>query len=780
PIVVLTRERGFAILNTVCVVTFLEVNTYDAILAAHLDEVIRSLPQGYETVVGEKGARLSSGQAQRVALARAFLKNAPILVLDEPTSSLDPEQEILVESSLHALMQARTVITIAHRLNTIIHADRIFVLDQGTIVEAGTHSELLARSGFYTRFLGPIGQMPEVQTQSQKVSEQMVFVPSVFHKVDTDDRPKPRGRSLIFRLLGFLKGSWGWVALSVLLGALTVGSNVGLMGTSAFLISSAALHPELGALRVAIVGVRFFGITRGVFRYAERLASHDVTFRLLARLRTWFFRALEPLAPARLMEYHSGDLLARIVSDVESLENFYVRGLAPPLVATVVAAGMTVFFGLVDLSLAWVYLVFMLFLGIGLPLLMWTLSSRLGIELVARRAALQSRLVDAIQGLADILAFGRGGTWSEGLVVDGNACNQTQTRLGSLSGISNALTVLLVNLGMLSILTLAIPLVSGGKITGVMLGVLTLSALAGFEAVIPLAPAAQTLSSSLQSARRLFDVVDTSPAVLNPLGDDRVSLAPQSSGKHELLISNLSFIYPGQPAPALQEISFHLPPGKRIAIVGPSGAGKSTLINLLLRFWDYSQGEILLDGHDFHEFTQEHVHALFSVISQRSYFFNDTIRRNLLLANPTATDAQLQDAAQIAHIHYFIERLPDGYETIIGERGFRLSGGERQRLAIARAVLKNAPILLLDEPTANLDPLTERQFLDTLFQQTRFKSLLLITHRLVGLENVDEILVFDHGRLVESGSHDQLLAKHGLYRRLWDFQNRILTYTKES
>ena len=751
-----------------------------ALVAAHLDDVVRSLPQGIDTVIGEKGMRLSSGQAQRVALARAFLKNAPILILDEPTSSLDPEQEMLVESSLHALMQGRTVITIAHRLNTIINADRIFVLDQGSLVEAGTHSELLARNGFYARLVGPIGQIAGVQTRSQKPAEQVEFVPTDFQGFGIDDRPDPRNRSTIIRLLGFLKGSWGWVALSVLLGVLTVGSNVGLMGTSAFLISSAALHPELGALQVAIVGVRFFGITRGVFRYAERLTSHDVTFRLLARLRTWFFRALEPLAPARLMEYRSGDLLARIVSDVESLENFYVRGLAPPLVAAVVAAGMTVFFGLFDLRLAWVYLAFMLLLGIGLPLLMGTLSSRPGIETVARRAVLQSRLVDGIQGLADILAFGRGGTWSKGLLSDGTACNQTQTKLGSLSGISNALTIVLVNLGMLTILILAIPVVSGGHVTGVMLGVLTLSALAGFEAVIPLAPAAQTISSSLQSARRLFAVVDAAPAVLDLVGEDRVSLAPEFGGNHELLISNLSFTYPGQPVPTLQEITFRLPPGKRIAIVGPSGAGKSTLINLLLRFWDYSQGGILLDGHDFHEYTQDHIRGLFSVISQRSYFFNDTIRRNLLLARPAATGSELQDAAQIAHIHDFIVGLPHGYDTIIGERGFRLSGGERQRLAIARAILKNAPLFLLDEPTANLDPLTERQFLETLFMQARTQSLLLITHRLVGLENMDEILVLDHGRMVESGTHAQLLEMDGLYRRLWDFQNRILTYGMES
>ncbi|HEY5269958.1 MAG TPA: thiol reductant ABC exporter subunit CydD [Anaerolineales bacterium] len=743
--------------------------------AAHLDEFVQSLPQGYGTVVGEEGARLSGGQAQRLALARAFLKNAPILILDEPTSSLDPEQEMLVESAIHDLMHGRTVITIAHRLNTVFQADRIFVLEQGRLAEEGTHRELLAQGGIYYRLVGATGQTVDLTPKSQGHAENYEFVSSDLRGSVVDEQPIVHRPSSILRLLGFLNGSWGWVAFSVLLSALTVGSNVCLMGTSAFLISAAALHPELGALQVAIVSVRFFGIARGVFRYAERLTSHNVTFRLLARLRTWFYRALEPLAPARLMEHRAGDLLARIVADVETLENFYIRVIAPPLVATVVTAGMVIFFARYDLPLAWVYLAFMLVLGIGVPLLSWTLSRRAGTELVSRRAALQSRLVDGIQGLAELLIFGRGTDFSESLVADGKAYSQTQRYLGSLTGFSNALTILLVNLGMLAVLALAIPLVVAGQITGVMLAVLTLSALAGFEAVMPLPLAAQTLSSSLQAARRLFEVVDAEPMVRESLSVRRDSSSESLTTSHELRITNLTFSYPGRSQPALQDITFQLTPGKWIAIVGPSGAGKSTLANLLLRFWDYSQGRILLDGHDLHEFAQEDVRRLVSVISQRTYFFNDTIRQNLLLARPTATESEVQNAAQRAQIHEFIVGLPKGYETIIGERGFRLSGGERQRLAIARAFLKNAPIFLLDEPTANLDPLTERHLLDMLFTLTRDQSLLLITHRLVGLEHVDEILVLDHGRIIERGAHADLLALGGLYRRLWDLQNRILS-----
>jgi len=548
------------------------------------------------------------------------------------------------------------------------------------------------------------------------------------------------------------------------------------MGTSAFLISAAALHPELGTLEVAIVGVRFFGIARAVFRYTERLASHNVTFRLLARLRTWFYQKLEPLAPARLMQYRSGDLLGRIVADVESLEDFYVRVVSPSLVAVLITAGMIFFFSRYAASLAWVYLASMILLGLGVPLLSWSLSRSLGARLVSQRAALQARLVDGIQGLAELLAFGRGSDYALRLLEQGRDYGRTQSSLAAQTGLSSGLTVLLVNLGMLVVLGVAIPVVSAGRIPGVMLAVLVLAASAGFEAVMPLPQAAQTLSTSRQAARRLFELVDEKPAVIDQL---EVFGEQMTGGKGEtripaLVLSHLYFTYPGESQPVLEDISVQLTPGKRIALVGPSGAGKSTLANLLMRFWDYSEGQISLAGCDLHAWPQEQVRQQIGCLSQHTWFFNDTLRNNLLLARPTATQSEIQQATQRAQVHDFILGLPQGYETVIGERGLRLSGGERQRLAIARLLLKDAPIFLLDEPTANLDPPTERRILDTLFSLVGGHSLLLITHRLVGLENMDEILVLDHGLILERGTQAQLLSHGGLYQRLWELQNRIL------
>ena len=742
-----------------------------AITAAHLSGFIQSLPMGLETLIGDGGTRLSGGQAQRLALARAILKNAPILILDEPTSSLDPEYELLVGSAIHKLMQGRTVITIAHRLNTVFQADMIFVLEESRLVESGMHDTLLAMGGVYTRLVGAStqGLNLTMEPETVKVLSQHPFVPVENRKPVDQKADFQRQPPTILRLLGFLRGSWGWVTLSILLGVLTVGSNIGLMGTSAYLLSAAALHPDLGSLQIAIVGVRFFGIARGVFRYTERLTSHDTTFRLLSRLRTWFYRSLEPLAPARLMQVRSGDLLARIVTDVETLENFYVRIVAPPLVAVVVASGMTIFLGQFDRRLGFIYLLFMIVLGAGLPFLSWILSRRAGRELVKKRAGLQTHLVDYLQGLADITAFDRGSEYLAQLIKDGEACTKTQRELASISGFSNALSTIMVNLGMLVILVLTIPFVGDGRLPGVMLAVLVLAAMAGFEAVMPLPLAAQTLSLSLQSARRLFELVDIEPAV-----KDRVTLEHGTNRNTTLQVSGLEFSYPGNSDPALSGIDFTLPPGKRIAIVGASGGGKSTLVNLLLRFWDYSHGIILLDGHDMHEFPQEQIRQLFSVISQRIFFFNETIRQNLLLARPTASEAELQNATRQAQIHDFIMSLPGKYETNIGEQGVRLSGGEIQRLAIARALLKNAPLFVLDEPTANLDTVTEQLLLNSLFTSTEGHSLLLVTHRLVGLEHMDEILVLDHGRIMERGTHDTLLSSGEIYRNLWNIQNLFL------
>ena len=528
--------------------------------------------------------------------------------------------------------------------------------------------------------------------------------------------------AVIRRLLRLLRPFLGWTALSIALGALTIASSVGLMGTAAYLISAAALHPSVADLQVAIVGVRFFGLSRGVLRYLERLVSHSVNFRLLAALRSWFYRRIEPLAPARLLDERSGDLLTLAVADIDTLENFYVRVVAPVLAAGVVLAGMFIWLQSYSRDLALALLAFLLAAGLGLPWVSHRVGEASAQRLVTQRAALQSHLLDSLQGMADVVAFGQQAPRMEQARALGAALAATQRAMAWITGGHTAVGGLLANLGMWTVLALAIPLVQQGRMDGVSLAVVALGSLASFEAVTPLALAAQYLGASLTAARRLFGLADRTPAVVDPA---QPQPSPQGNG---IMVRGLSFSYGDAEHDILQDLDFDLGPGEHKALVGPSGSGKSTLVTLLLRFYDYQHGQVTLGGVDLRHLRQEDVRRRISVISQSTYLFDATLRQNLLLANPQAPPEALDRACREAQLDAFILGLPDGYETWVGEHGLRLSGGERQRLAIARALLREAPIWVLDEPTAHLDPLTEQRFMQVLTHTMRGRSLLLITH----------------------------------------------------
>lgn len=733
----------------------------EAARLARAHDFIRALPQGYETIVGEQGVRLSGGQAQRIALARAFLQDAPLLLMDEPTSQLDPRTEAELQQATAQLLAGRTALIIAHRPGTVASAHQVLRLLDG---KTALHDWPVQMASYDDCANDALQVGAESSPEGPPATP-----PTAWSPAPASGPPPPAELTLsqlVRHLLEIAGGSWSRALLAAFLGALTVGSNVSLMATSAYLISAAALQPSIADLNVAIVGVRFFGLSRAIFRYLERLASHNLTFRLLARWRTWFYAALEPLAPARLQQYRSGDLLSRLVDDVAALEAFYVRGLGPPLVAVFVTAAAAVFFAMFDKALALALVVFLLLAGGLLPLITARFNRGLGRRLTLRRARLETLLVDGIQGMADLLAAGRGGSWEAAISEASGEVTALQRRASLVSAAHSGAATLLQHLAAWSVLWLAIPLVTAGQLDGVNLAVLTLAALAAFEAVQPLPAAAQQMDESLAAARRLLEVVRAEPVVRGPAVPAGLPERPA------LAVRNLTFAYePGMP-PALQDVTFELPPGRWLAVVGPSGAGKSTLLNLLLRFWEFGQGEILLDGQDIRCFDPDDVRRLYGVIAQRPHLFNATLRDNIRLPRPGAGLDDIVRAARAAQLHDFILSLPEGYETTTGERGLQLSGGQRQRVAVARALLQDAPILLLDEPTANLDPATETALLDTVFEQSQSRSLVLVTHRLTGLERMDEILVLDKGRVVERGRHEALLGQDGLYAQMWRLQHR--------
>lgn len=569
---------------------------------------------------------------------------------------------------------------------------------------------------------------------------------------------------------------WPRILLALLLSTLTISSHIGLMATSSYLLARAALHPPVLDLMVTIVGVRFFGIARAVFRYLERLASHDLTFRVLSRLRVLVYQRIEPLAPAHLIDFRSGDLLSRIIGDVEVQQNLFLRVLAPPMVAVLVLIGYGGFLAGFDQRLSFLLTGLFLTAGVIIPLLIRALSRGAGSQRVRAKASLHTLILDLLQGMPEMLMFGQSEAILQKVQGAQKELSQADRKLAKASGLSHALMGVTMNLGMWTVLVLGIVLVEKGQLNGLYLGMLALGVLSSFEAVVPLPASLQHLEEDEASGKRLrvLKEEDVDQGKEKEYGvDSQVSEGERFEevllpGELGIEFREVSFRYNREEAWALEKVSLSIPYQKKIAIVGRSGAGKSSLVNLLLRFWDCESGEIRLGGFNLKNLDPELVRTQIGVVTQRTHLFHATVRENLLLAKPEATDEELFEATRRAKIHDVILSLPQGYDSLIGEEGMKLSGGQQQRLAIARVLLKNAPILILDEATNGLDPVTERNVLEEIDTLMQGRTTLVISHHLEAVKDMDEILVLDQGRVVERGRHEMLLAHEGLYRKLWE------------
>jgi ATP-binding cassette subfamily C protein CydC len=551
------------------------------------------------------------------------------------------------------------------------------------------------------------------------------------------------------------------MALGAILALITLIANLTLMATSGWFIAAMAVAGAGGVSMnyfTPAALIRGAAILRTAGRYLERLVTHEATLRQLAGLRVWFYAHLEPLAPARLQQLHSGDLLSRIRSDIDALDNLYLRTLVPVAVATLSFALCGAFLTSFGPRIALFTLAMLLVAGVAVPLWARARGSAPGRRLVEHQANLRCLAIDGIQGLPELLVYGAAEAQAERLHALSLSLTADQDRMNAFAASSQGAVTLTANLTLWGVLWLAIPLVGPGSDTPIAppsLALLAFFTLAAFEAVAPLPLALQHLGGTLAAARRLFEIIDAEPAVQEPKGP---SPRPQ---RFDLEVRGVSFAYPGSDRPALADIDLRVAEGARVAVVGSSGSGKSTLLNLLLRFWAPDLGEVRLGGHDLASFHGEDLRGHIALVSQHSHLFAATIRDNLLLANPAAPQGALEQACVTAQVHQFIAELPDGYDTWVGETGVRLSGGQARRIAVARALLKDAPILLLDEPTEGLDGVTAASVMGAIDRLMEGRTVVLITHSAVGLDAMDEILVLDAGRVRERGTHEALLgAEH--------------------
>ena len=514
------------------------------------------------------------------------------------------------------------------------------------------------------------------------------------------------GRRDLRRLLGLLRPQRRWIATAAGLSFLAVGANVALAAMSAFLISRAAVVTNVADVALAITAVRVLAISRAGFRYLERLLTHRATFEALTTLRAWFYRSIEPLAPARLAGHRTGDLLARIGADIDTLETFPARVLLPPAVAVGVALLGCIALGIFDPMLGLVLLAGLLVAGVVVPLALRGAARRTGDAAIERRSELSSMAVDLVTAVGDLVVLDLERRHRAALLRTGAGLDGLRRQGALLRAAGDASTGLLAGLTGVAVLVIGVGLVAGGRLDGVFLALVVLAAVACFEAAGPMAHAVEALPRHQRAAARLFELVDDRPAVTDP------SLPAARPITHDLEVRHLTFRYAAGDRAALDDVSISIPAGGRLGVIGSSGAGKSTLVNLLLRFWDYDDGEILVDGHDLHEYRADDVRAWVGVVDQRVHLFNATIRDNLAVADADATDADMEAACRIAQLHEFVAGLTGGYGTRIGQDGLQLSGGQRQQLAVARMILKAAPIVVLDEATAHLDEATERRLFD--------------------------------------------------------------------
>ena len=726
---------------------------WEVLRKVRLDELFGER-DGLDTLIAEKAGNLSGGQAQRLALARALLSKSEVMIFDEVTSNIDAESEEMIMEVIRSLAGKRTVIMISHRLYNVMESDNIYMMNKGEITESGTHTELLAKQGEYAKLFNS-------QTALEAYAKKKELKPNIRKAIVADSvevgeeaeyeeakEGRRSGIAIMGKLIVLIKPLLHVMAIAVLLGvtgylcaisltilgAKTLGMATGgfLSDTVKYLSENAGVSEKITGIMTAMILVAVF---RGIFHYIEQYCNHFIAFKLLAVIRHKVFAALRKLCPAKLEGRAKGNLISIITTDIELLEVFYAHTISPIAIAITVSLIMIIFIGSYSVAAGIFALIAYIVIGVVIPIINGKRGGTLGMKFRNAVGELSSFVLGELRGIDETIQYGAGEKKKKAIYDKSVNLSKIQKELAEAEGRQRGFTVGAIQLFSYGMLLLTLILYSNSLIEFEAVVICTVAMMSSFGPVVALSALSNNLNQTLASGERVLALLEEEPEVAEvESGKNSISLSKFTGVKAKAV----DFSYGDKKI--LEDFTLDIKKGKILGIHGASGSGKSTFLKLLMRFWETDSGKILISNKDIKKIVTEDLRKLEGYVTQETHLFTGTIAENIALGKPEAKLGEIKEAAKAASIDEFITSLPNGYDTKVGELGDTLSSGEKQRLGIARAFLYNAPFILLDEPTSNLDSLNEGIILKALKEKSKGRTILLVSHRDSTMNIVDEMV----------------------------------------